>query len=333
VLALVGACRPDQGKPARIVARVHAAGQFVSSVALDASGSALLGLADRDELRVWSFPTTGADSVFSLRSKGPLILADFIAPERVMAVTATGNFSEWDWTTRARTLSHKLDAGGAAAYSRDGRYLALGGALWDRKEERDLATLPVGEQIALGFSDDGSRLLSAGRHPSQLIVREPRSGRVFRQESSEDIRAAVLNARGDRVAAALLSGIVRIFRVPDFQIVSEFWTSPDPVALLFLDDEHVVTAGETCVEVHAVATSWKTFHGAVSGQVTAFASSAEQAVAGTSEGKIWIWDLAKGETLASAQLASSAIRAVALSAKARRAAAGDETGVVTVVGW
>jgi len=56
-------------------------------------------------------------------------------------------------------------------------------------------------------------------------------------------------------------------------------------------------------------------------------------VAGTSEGKVWIWDLAKGETLASVQLASSAIRAVALSAKARRAAAGDETGVVTVVGW
>ena len=72
---------------------------------------------------------------------------------------------------------------------------------------------------------------------------------------------------------------------------------------------------------------------AVSGRIAAFASSADQAVAGASEGKLRIGDLTKIETLASAQLASSTIRAVALSPKARRAAAGDETGAVTVVGW
>jgi len=212
--------------------------------------------------------------------------------------------------------------------------LALGGALWDRSAERELTTVPVDEQTALEFSADNSHLLSAGRHPSRLIVRELPSGRIFQHQSSEDIRVAALSARGDRVAVSLRNGIVRTFRVPDFHVVSEFWSSPDPVGLFFLSDgEQVVTAGDTRVEVHAVTTSWKTFRAAISGQITAFASSADQAVAGTSEGKIWIWDLAKGEALASAQLASSAIRAVALSPTARRAAAGDETGAVTVDGW
>ena len=302
-------------------------------VALDPSSSALLGVADRDELRVWAVPTTGATPDFSVPSKGPLIVVDFAAPERVMAVTATGNFFEWNWATGAITLNHKLYSGGVAGYSSDGRYLAVGGELWDRKEQRDLATLRVHEQTALQFSADGSRLLTAGRHPFELTVREPHSGRIFQERFSQDIRTAALNARGDRIAVALLSGIVRILRVPDFHIVSEFWSRPDPVALRFLDDEHVVTAVESCVEVHAVATAWRTFRGPVSGQITSFASSAHLAVVGTREGKVWIWDLAKGETLASAQVASSAIDAIALNPKTRRAAAGDETGAITVVGW
>src|SRR4051794_22051850 len=85
-LALVVACRPHQDKPARIEARLHAAGQFVSLVALDASGSALLGLADREQLSVWSLPITGAAPAFSVPSNGPLILVDFVAPERVMTI-------------------------------------------------------------------------------------------------------------------------------------------------------------------------------------------------------------------------------------------------------
>src|SRR6187402_1816879 len=191
-LALLGACRPDQGQPARIVARVHTAGQFVSMVALDPSSSALLGVADRDELRVWAVPTTGATPDFSVPSKGPLIVVDFAAPERVMAVTATGNFFEWNWATGAITLNHKLYSGGVAGYSSDGRYLAVGGELWDRKEQRDLATLRVHEQTALQFSADGSRLLTAGRHPFELTVREPHSGRIFQERFSQDIRTAAL---------------------------------------------------------------------------------------------------------------------------------------------
>jgi len=331
--ALLGACQPDQGRPARIVERVHAAGKFVSLVALDASGRALLGLSGRDELSVWSLPNSEPDLVFSIPSQGPLILADFVASERVMTVTATGLFNEWNWATRAIAYSHKLYAGGVAAYSSDGRYLAIGGEVWDRKEQRDLATLRFGEQTALEFSANGSRLLSASRHPSELIVREPSSSRIFRQKVDKDIRAVAINPRGDRVAAALLGGIVRVFRVPGFQIVSEFWSTPDPVALQFLDEEHVVTAGESCVEVHEVATSWKTFRGAIKGQITAFASSGGQAVAGSSEGRVWIWDLAKAETLASAQVASSEIWAIALDSKTRSAAAGDGSGVITMVGW
>ncbi|HYP77470.1 MAG TPA: hypothetical protein VER12_15975 [Polyangiaceae bacterium] len=333
-LAFLGACRPDEGKPARTLARVHAAGQFVSRVALDASGMALLGVADRDELQVWSLRTPETPQVFSAPPAGPLILAEFVAPERVLATTASGSFSEWNWLSRALTYNHKLYAQGVAAHSPDGRYLAFGGVIWDRATERDLFTMAVREQTALEFSADGSHVLSAGRHPSQLLVGELPSGRVFQHRSSEDIRVAALNGRGDRVAASLRNGIIRLFRVPDFHLLGEFWGNSDPAGLAFLEDgEHVVTAGESCVEVHAVATGWKSFHSEVNGRITAFYSSADLAVAGTSEGKIWIWDLAKAKTLASAQLAPSAIRAVALSPKGRRAAAGDETGAITVVDW
>jgi len=129
-------------------------------VAFDASGSALLGVADRDELRVWSLPTTtGAAPAFSVPSQGPLILADFVAPERVVTVTAIGNFSEWNWALRETGFSHKLYGGGElATFSSDRHYLALGGALWDRSEERDLPTLRVREQTALEFSIDGYRV-------------------------------------------------------------------------------------------------------------------------------------------------------------------------------
>src|SRR6478735_6157346 len=115
-VAPLGGCRPDETKPAHTVARVRAAGPFVSRVALDASGMALLGVADRDELRVWSLRTPAAEQVFSPTPAGPVIFAEFVGPERVLTATAAGRFSEWNWGTRALTLEHQMYGQGAAAH-------------------------------------------------------------------------------------------------------------------------------------------------------------------------------------------------------------------------
>lgn len=333
-LGALAACQPSPGAAATVVARVHAVGGFVSTLAFDEHGRQLLAAADGDRVSVWGALSEGAAPTFIGNANGKIADASFSRTGTVQAATRDGATIEWDVSTQRAVFSHRFQRSGLAAHSPDGRYWALGGALFDRTTRQDLDPIRVDEQTALQFSADGTRLLSIGRHPTLVVVRDLSAGRTFQQRVQADAQLAALNPRGDCLAIALRTGEIKIFRVPDFQPLSSWWGPANLIALQFSSDsEHlvVVSAGE--LQVREARTSWTTFRSSIAGAALAFALDRGIAGAGTAEGKIVVWDLDRSLVLASAQAMSSPVRALAVSAFAHRLAAGDEAGAVTVLGW
>jgi len=333
-LGVLAACEPSSRATATIIARVHAVGGFVSTLAFDDHGGRLLAAADGDRVSVWGSVSEGAAPSFIGNANGKIANASFSPTGTVQAVTTDGAAIEWDVSTQRAVFSHRLQGSGLAAHSPDGRYWALGGALFDRTARQDVDPIRVDEQTTLQFSASGTRLLSIGRHPTLVVVRDLSTARTFQQRMQTDAQLGALNSRGDRVAVALRTGEIEVFQMPDFQPLSSWWGPRSLVALQFLEDnEHLVVVSADELQVRDARTSWTTFRSSIAGSAIAFALDHGIAAAGTPEGKLLIWDLDRSRVLARAQIASSPMRALAVSALAHRLAVGDEAGAVTVLGW
>lgn len=336
LLGVLAACRPSVGAPASIVARLHGTGPYPAAVAIDEAGTAILVASERNEVNVWSAPFEGGTPVFSGRPGGTLVRAAFAGKDAVYAATLEGTVVEWNWKTNSTVFTHKFYGRSEfATISPDGRYVAFGGSLFDRAEAREGEPLRIIErQTALQFSADAKHLLSAAWRDAALVVRDMTSGALRQWRAPEDVRRAALSPRGDRIAAVLRGGEVRVWQLPAFRLLGSWAGSAESRGLCFLQDgAHVVVADEDGVEIREVTTSRRTFRGPVAGKLRTFVVEKDVAAAGTESGIVWLWGLSRGAVIATNQVSSVSISSLGLSPESRRAAVADESGAITLLGW
>lgn len=179
-----------------------------------------MGSGEKSDVTVWAAPFTSSAPAFDRRASGTLAMVRFASPDVVFAATEGGAVSEWNWKTGSTDFEHKFSSSALAARSGDGRYIAFGGEVYDRKTGREESTARVAEESALQFSADGTRLLSASFHDRTLLVRtlpagvDRAGGAAQEWHARGDVRRATISPRGDRVAAALRGGDIEVWQLP-----------------------------------------------------------------------------------------------------------------------
>jgi len=336
VLAAVSACHPPT---ATVVARIATGAEASpSALELDASGGALVTASrEKSNVTVWAGPFTSSTPAFDRGASGTLGVVAFASPDVVFVATEGGAVNEWNWKTGSTDFEHKFFGSALAARSADGRYIAFGGEVYDRKTGRAESPARVAEQSALEFSADGTRLLSASFHDRTLLVRTlpPGAGSAAQEwHARGDVRRAAISPRGDRVVAALRGDDIEVWRLPSLA-TSASWSANDLVVdLAFLtDDARVVVADQSGVEVHDATTGQRTFRGDFDGKLGAFSVDGDIAAAGTLTGELVVWNLVQGKVLARARLASSRIAQISVRASVRRLAVADQVGTLTILAW
>lgn len=334
-LGALTACSPARGAPAAVVGRVHGAAPFIAQVDLDSSGTVIGADSGENAIDVWTAPFGPGAPAFVGKLDGSVAGLELVGEDSLFAATGEGVIREWNWKLRQQTFAHKFyGASGLVARSPDGRYLAFGGDLFDRSAAREAATLPIDEQSALRFSADGARVVSAGFRDGRLVVRDAQGDVIRAWRATAGVIMAALSPRGDRVAAVLRGGEVRVWQLPEARLIASWWGNASPRGLSFLEDgTHVVIADPGGIEIRDALTSWKTYRAAVTGELRAFATKNGLGAAGTDTGMVWVWDLDHAAVLASAQASTSGIGGVSLARNAHRLAAADSTGTITVLGW
>ena len=210
-------------KPARPAPRVLAIlgddllrlDSAVTAVALSANGrvGALGGKTGVDVFevpglrRLRFFPELAAQGRgLALSADGTLVAASVGARAQAIRRGAKHEVEVWSLRDgkRVATLNPAIEVR-AAAFSPDGRLLAVGGAnlgieLWDvakgRARWRKLAHGASGEILSLAFSPDGRRLLWARRSTSRAAAARPTSG--WTRSSLWNVDAAAQSARSPR---------------------------------------------------------------------------------------------------------------------------------------
>lgn len=336
VLAVFTTCRPPA---ATFVARIPTGSDTSPSVLeLDAQGTALVTASrEKNHVTIWAAPFTSSAPAFDRAAMGTLGVVRFASQDIVFAATDNGTVVEWNWKAGSTIFEHKFSGSALAARSGDGRYVAYGGEVLDRKTGRDESTARIAEQSAIQFSANGTRLLSASFHDRTLLVRGlpllP-GGEAQQWQASGDIRRATINARGDRVAAALRGDYIEVWQLPS-RATSASWSADDLVMdIAFLSDgEHVVVADQSGIQVHDATTGQRTFRGDIDGKLGAFSVDGDIAAGGSLTGEIVVWDLAHQKVLTRATFSGSRIDEISVRASARRLATADKTGVLTVLAW
>lgn len=312
-----------------------------SALEFDVSGAALVTASrENNNVTVWAAPFTSSAPAFARGASGTLGVVAFASPDVVFVATEGGAVSEWNWKRASTDFEYKFSGSALGARNADGRYIAFGGEVYDRKTGREESPARVAEQSALQFSADGTRLLSASFHDRTLLVRTlpagvgGAGGATQEWQARGDIRRAAISPRGDRVAAALRGDDVEVWQLPSLA-TSASWSANDLVVdLAFLTDgARVVVADQSGVEVHDATTGQRTFRGDVDGKLGASSFDGDIAAAGTLTGELVVWDLAQGKVLSRARLPSSRIAQISVRASVRRLAVADQVGTLTILAW
>jgi WD40 repeat protein len=136
---------------------------------------------------------------------------------------------------------------------------------------------------------------------------------------------AALSPNGDVVAASMEGGAVHFWRQPGREALGS-WQGPEEIrALCFTPSgTSVVAADPQGFSVVDVARTERTWRAGVEGALWVFACDGDFVAAGTTDGGLWLWDIARRVLRARLQLSASAVVALDISSARHRLAAADE---------
>jgi hypothetical protein len=113
------------------------------------------------------------------------------------------------------------------------------------------------------------------------------------------------------------------------------WQGRAEVRALCFDpgDGSLVVADPEGFSVIDVARVEQTWRADIEGTLWVLACDGGLLAAGSTEGKVWLWDIARHELRARLQLSSAAVVALDVSSARRRIAAADENGEAAIWSW
>jgi WD40 repeat protein len=143
-----------------------------------------------------------------------------------------------------------------------------------------------------------------------------------------------LSPNADIVAAAMQDGGVYFWRQPSGEKLGSWQGHADVRSLCFSPSgDAVVIADAEGISVIDIAKTQQLWRTNLDGTLWAFVCDGDWVAAGTTEGELWLWDIARQVLRARLRLSSSAVAALDISSKRRRIAAADEKGEAGIWGW
>jgi WD40 repeat protein len=237
--------------------------------------------------------------------------AAFSSDGKQLAASLMGSVVLWDLTTRqpVRTFYGHFGAVPSVAMSRDGRWVAAGGAdgsikLWDRATGALLRTLacPSAEAYEICFSADG-RMLASVYRDGALRIWGPATGALLRfiRAHTDSAFGVAFDRQGTRLASASFDGTVKIW---DPATGSELLTfkghQAGPLCVAFSPDGRRVASGGWDMTIHV----WDPTTGVVertlrghNAQVRGLTFSPDGQRLASAGGDIRVWDVETGQEL------------------------------------
>ena len=343
IIASAVACRggcsaplKPQGATPELIRRVSSpADEGAVRVDIDDASPAFLVAGSSGPIRIWTETASGADRDTSLPDAGPVLEARFSAAG-VFVVPEQGPITLWNWHDKSAVHTYRFaHHGRRAAVSADGRFVAVGGAVLEVATDRELGQAQqLVTQSSLAFSANGKRVVSAGFHEPRIVVRDLPSGSVRQWLASDKISNAALSPSAEIVAASVKSGRIHFWRLPSGDELGSWQSHADVRGICFRPAGSAIIAldpeGFSVVDIASTQQTWRAN---LEGELWAFACDGELVAAGTTQGELWLWDVARQVLRARLRLSTSAVAALDISATRQRIAAADEKGQAGIWSW
>lgn len=343
LLASVAGCRggcnaplQPEGAAPELIRRVSSpAEETPTRVDIDDASPAFLVAGSAGPIRIWTEAASDTDPAASIPDAGPVLEARF-SPAGVFVVPEQGPITLWNWRENRELHTYRFaHHGKRAAVSADGHFVAVGGAVLEVATEHELGEQkPLATESTLAFSASGTRVVSAGFQEPWIVVRDLPSGALREWLAPDKVSHAALSPSGDIVAAAMKGGRIHFWRQPSGEELGAWQAHADVRGLCFRPaGNSVVVVDPEGLSLVDVARTQQTWRANLEGTLWMFACDAELVAAGTREGELWLWDVARQVLRARLRLSSSVVAAVDVSAGRQRIAAADQKGAAGIWGW
>jgi hypothetical protein len=336
----------------QVVRRVHLSAEAAPFAAdIDDGGDAFMVAGGRGPVAVWTETVAaGVDAPTAVVPLAEALTAARFArvDGNVAVFTATearGSVGLWSWQGGEKkataTYQHTFGVRNShAALSMDGRFVALAGAVFDRRTAEQVGErVHLTTQSSLAIAEDGRRVVLAGFHEPWVVVRDLPGGAVRRWQSPDKVAAVAIDARGELIAVATRDGRIRLWRQPSGEPAGSFaagasrgGTTGDGLQFVAAD-RHLAFADEAGVFLCDVQSGRRLWRADVEGGLVSFAVRGNLAAAGTGGGVVIVWDLSRRSVLARVQASPTSVTAVAVSERRRLVLAADQNGDATLWHW
>lgn len=302
---------------------------FPAQLDIAPTGGSFVVAGEVGPVQVWSVPQAPQPPrlLGALPVSDAITTARFVDDETLFVALQRGSVSLWNWREPTRRVHHDFALrSGFSAISGDGRFLALGGAVFDRSTAAELAAAkPLATQSSLELSARGNRLVSTGLQEPWVIVRVLPSGETHSWRAPEAVHAAALSADGSSVAAATRDEKVYLFQANGKALRS--WSGPSQVRRMHFiqGDARLVVVHDRGLSIYDVASGRELYAGRSDARITQIAFDGSLVAVGTDQGTLSVWDCERGALLCRTQFGRAAISAVDVHAKAQLLIAADET--------
>ena len=255
----------------------------------------------------------------------------------IAALPTEGNFTIRLWSAETGETFTLSDAAHSAAFSPDGREMALGGSrpqIWDVEKNELLRELEAEEEdhcSAMAYSADGTRLAGAG----EAVYLWDAAGALLRTFPGGGRRARLrLSPDGKRLAVGKDGGAVQVWDAETGELAGTLKGGRGRLlSLLYsVDGSQLLTAySEGPVQVwsaEAGSPLW-TIHPSGRGFSAAeYSPDGSQLLVAWSNGSVWCWNVKTGELLR--ELEGAGFMSASYSPDGRRIVSASINGVVQV---
>jgi WD40 repeat protein len=289
----------------------------------------------RGPIQIWSERPVETQAAASLATSGTLLAARF-SREGVFFAEEQGSVGIWNWRENRSTFVHDFGRRARqATIGADGRFIAFGGAVVDVASERELGEpRPIASQSALAFSPNEERVISAGFQEPWIVVRDLPGGAAREWLAPGKVSHAALSSTAATAAASMEDGEIHFWRQPSGESLGSWQGRKEVRALCFSPgDTSVYVADPAGFSVIDVARARETWRASIDGILWVFSCDGTMAAAGSTDGRVWLWDTARQVLRARLQLSSFAVVAMELSSIRNRLVAADEKGEAAIWRW
>ena|GEM_PF-2615321 len=325
-----------RGEPLELLRRVTSPSEATPAwvdIADDEAYFLVAGM--RGPVQIWSEAATDTGSAASISAAGSVLAARF-SQGGVFLALEQGAVTLWSWRENRVLSSHDFARRGRqATIDANGRFVAFGGAVLEVASSREVGEpKPLATQSALAFSTNGQRLVSAGFQEPWIVVRDLPSGALREWLAPGKVSHAALSPDANVVAASMENGQIQLWEQPSGKPLGSARGHKEARALCFNPaGTSLVVADPEGFSVLDVPRAEQTWRADIDGTLWVFACDGDMLAAGSTQGGVWLWELAHQTLRAHLQLSSSAVVAVDVSTARHRIAAADEKGEAAIWSW